>query len=161
MNTLRQSGLLAALALSLSWLNPAGAQAETVDEVLSFKTAPPGVVFEIVSGDPARLKKVLPQVRKDILRLRARFKDLSIAVVSHGDEQFALTRKNQERYKETQASVRSLVMDEKVDFHVCGTYASMRNVDEKEFPDYVDVAPHGPVQIKTYIEFGYVKILVE
>lgn len=161
MSTLRQSGLLVAFLLPLLWLNPATAQAETVDDVLSYKEAPPGVVFEIISSDPAKLKKVLPHVRKDIARLRARFKDLSIAVVSHGDEQFALTRKNQERYKETRASVRSLVMDDKVDFHVCGTYASMRNVDEKEFPDYVDVAPHGPVQIKTYIEFGYVKILVE
>jgi len=103
---------------------------------------------------------VIPAVRRDIDRLRARFPGLDIAVVSHGKEQFALTYENREDYAEVQDQVQSLVNNMRVTFHVCGTYARMHGVEVEEFPEYVDVAPYGPGQVKSYIEFGYVKILV-
>jgi len=158
MRHLRKSGswVLVLLAIALSQT----AKAETVAEILALQKAPPGVVFEIVSGDEDRLEEVLPKVRGDMGKLRAKFPGLSIAVVSHGDEQFALSNGEDERNDTTRSLVQSLVNDDKVSFHVCGTYAQMKGVDENAFPDYVDVAPHGPSQIRNYVDFGYIKILV-
>lgn len=135
--------------------------ADTVEEVLSYKDAPAGVVFEIVSDDEDQLERALPTVKLGIAKLRKRFPGLPIAVVSHGQEQFALTEDNRDAYRQTHKQVQSLVADDKTNFHVCGTFAAMNNVGEDEFPDYVDVAPHGPLQIRSYEEFGYVKILVD
>jgi intracellular sulfur oxidation DsrE/DsrF family protein len=124
------------------------------------QTAPPeGVVFEIVSGDPQQLRKAIPQVQNYIERLRTRFPKLQVAVVSHGEEQFALTRKNEKQYAEVHRAVKSLQASD-VPVHVCAAYAAMNNVAPEDFPDYVDVAATGPSEIRTYREFGYVLVQV-
>lgn len=148
------------VVLGLLVLKTSALHAESTADVLAYKKAPAGVVFEIVSGDEDFLEQALPKVRKDIANLRKRFPGLPIVVVSHGNEQFALTRDNRDDHENSQDQVQSLVTDNNVTFHVCGTYARMRNVDEDEFPDYVDVAPHGPEQIKAYLDLGYIRILV-
>lgn len=139
----------------------ANTRADSVTEVLDYKHPPAGVIFEIVSDDEDYLWQVLPTVQQDIDRLRARFPKLAIAIVSHGMEQLALTYENREDYAEIQDQVQRLVHEKHITFHVCGTYARMHGVDEDEFPEYIDVAPYGPAQVKSYIEFGYVKILVD
>lgn len=158
MNFLKNAiaGMLIFLAATL----PRTGAAETVADVLAMQKAPVGVVFEIVSDDNDRLEQVLPPLRKDIERLREKFPKLDIAVVSHGDEQFALSNDKTEGNKATRYLVQSLVDGDKVTFHVCGTYAQMRGVDAGAFPSYVDVAPHGPSQIRNYVDFGYLKIVV-
>jgi len=137
------------------------ARAETVEEILLMKKAPVGVVFEIVSNNPDELAKVLPTVQKDVQRLHERFPGLDIAVVSHGMEQFALTRKNQSKFSKTNQEVQSLAKDPNTTFHVCGAFAAMHNVSPEDFPDYVDVAAHGPLQIQTYMDFGYLKVKID
>lgn len=137
------------------------ARAETVEQILNMKKAPVGVVFEIVSNDSNDLAKVLPGVKKDIARLHKQFPGLDIAVVSHGMEQFALTKKNEAKYAQTNKEVQSLTSDPNTTFHVCGTFAAMHNVEPEDFPSYVDVAPHGPAQIRTYVDFGYLKVKVK
>ena len=137
------------------------AQAETVEEILQMKKAPFGVVFEIVSNNPDELAKVLPTVQKDVQRLHERFPGLDIAVVSHGMEQFALTKKNQTKFSKTNQEVQSLAKDPNTTFHVCGAFAAMHNVSPEDFPDYVDVAAHGPLQIQTYVDFGYLKVKID
>lgn len=137
------------------------ARAETVEQVLAMEKEPVGVVFEIVSNNPDELAKVLPTVQKDIQRLHKRFPGLDIAVVSHGMEQFALTKKNKSRYSKTNQEVQSLAKDPNTTFHVCGAFAELHNVGPEDFPDYVDVAAHGPLQIQTYMDFGYLKIKVD
>jgi len=137
------------------------ARAETIEEVLAMKKEPIGVVFEIISDNPDELAKVLPTVQKDVQRLHKRFPGLDIAVVSHGMEQFALTKKNKSKYEKTNQEVQSLAKDPNLTFHVCGTFAEMHNVAPEDFPDYVDVAAHGPLQIQTYMDFGYLRIKVD
>lgn len=149
------------LAVTLLAISTLTVQAESMEQVLASKETPVGVVFEIVSNNPNELATVLPKVRDDIQRLRKRFPKLDIAVVSHGQEQFALTKKNKSKYGETNKEVQSLAADPNTTFHVCGTFAEMNNVSPEDFPDYVDVAAHGPQQIRTYMEFGYLKILVD
>ena len=119
------------------------------------------IVFEIVSGDSERLRWAIPAVQQYIRQLRQRFPELPIAVVSHGKEQFSLTRDKQKKYNKVHKGIQSLVKDSNVPVHVCGTYADWHNVDESEFPDYVDVAAAGPVQINDYRQLGYLLVKVK
>lgn len=129
-----------------------------IEHLLSLKEAPTGVIFEIVSGSANNLEWALPQTKKYINKLRAQFPTLDIAIVTHGNEQFALKTSNTKKYKKVHSLTQQLVQDDKIPLHVCGTYANMKNVEEEEFPDYVDVTAAGPATINDYISLGYTLI---
>lgn len=136
------------------------ANANSFKWILNEQKAPPGVVIEIVSGDAMHLKTLLPEIRSNIEKLRAKFPELPVAIVSHGTEQFMMTRSNASKAPETHRLLQSLVKDDDVDFHVCGTHASWFNVTPEDFPEYVDVTPAGPTQIRHYEELGYELIVL-
>jgi intracellular sulfur oxidation DsrE/DsrF family protein len=124
--------------------------------------APPsGVVFEVVQGQRDALDWALPMINEQITRLRERFPNLPIAVVSHGNEQFALQQEAADEKRELHRTVQDLVRNEDVPVHVCGTYASLFNIGAESFPDYVDFAPSGPAQISAYLELGYERLVIE
>jgi len=131
---------------------------EQVEEILSLKEAPAGIVFEIVTGESNSLEWALPETQNYIKELRARFPDLDIAIVTHGDEQFALKATNKKKYKKVHSLTQQLVQKDQVPLHVCGTFASWKNISEEEFPEYVDVAAAGPATINDYIALGYILI---
>lgn len=131
-----------------------------IEDVLALKQAPSGIIFEIVTGAENSLKWALPQTKRYIKKLRHRFPKIDIAIVTHGNEQFALTKKNDKKYKKIHSLTQQLVQDENIPLHVCGTYAEMNNVGEEEFPDYVDVTAAGPATINDYISLGYVLIKI-
>ena len=103
---------------------------------------------------------LLPRVRADIARIRARFPETEFAVVSHGREEFALQSRYRQEYESLHDQVRSLVSDD-IPVHVCETHASWYGVTAEDFPDYVDVAPTGPGQVAVYREMGYEVIFVD
>jgi len=129
-----------------------------VERVLALDQAPPGVVFEVVSGNPDRLNAVIPQVTSYAERLRARFPDLPVAVVTHGSEQFSLLSSEQDSYGDLHAQVRALTGEKDVDVHVCGNHASWRSKTAADFPDYVDVAVAASQKMGEYRERGFVVI---
>jgi len=133
---------------------------DDIDHILARSEAPTGVVFEIVSSDAQALQALLPKVRDYVTRLRNRFPDIGLAVVSHGREELALTRGNRERYGEVHRQVQDLV-SARVPVHVCGTYAGWHGLTPEEFPEYVDVVSQGPTQVRDYREFGYLHVVVE
>jgi len=143
------------LIITLALLNSTLANALSVDDILKQKQPPPGIVFEIVSGDSSFLDKRLPSLRKDIKQLRERFPGLSIAIVSHGQEQFALTRENSQNAKTAHSLVRQLVNESEVNVHVCETFAGWQGISAEDFPDYIDVSATGPAQINDYLELDY------
>jgi len=132
---------------------------DDIAHILARNEAPTGVVFEIVTSDAQALQTLLPKVRDYVTRLRARFPEVGLAVVSHGREELALTRGNRERYGEVHRQVQDLVGD-RVPVHVCGTYAGWQGVSPEEFPPYVDVVSQGPTQLRDYREFGYLHVVV-
>ena len=146
------------LFAALAGFQSSAVATDDVEALLALEEAPAGVVFEIVSGDADTLGKLLPGVRADIERLRARFPGLPVAIVSHGEEQFALTTKNLESDPELDVIAEEMVTGKDVDLHVCGTYAGWFGVDPEDFPDYVDVAATGPAQINDYRALDYVLI---
>jgi intracellular sulfur oxidation DsrE/DsrF family protein len=137
----------------------AGNQQE-IERLLAQPDAPFGVVFEIVEGSDAALQWAIPAINKYVKQLRERFPDIGLAVVSHGSEQFGLMKSKQKENAQVHKTVQSLVASD-VPVHVCGTHASWRGKEAKDFPDYVDVAPAGPTEIRNYEAMGYVLIELE
>lgn len=139
--------------LLCSALAQAGNQ-QDIDDILAQPEAPMGVVFEVLAGADG-LEWAIPKIVEYSAQLRARFADIGIAVVSHGREQFALQTSKSQAYAEIHRKVKSLVKDQHIPVHVCGTHAAWRGLGEEDFPDYVDVAPAGPAQINDYVAIGY------
>ena len=135
--------------------------AEQIKEILSHKEAPAGIIFEIVTGESNSLEWALPETQGYIKELRARFPELEIAIVTHGNEQFALQKKKDKKYKKVHSLTQQLVNKDHVPLHVCGTYAGWKGVSEEDFPDYVDVAAAGPATINDYIALGYTLIKLQ
>ncbi|NRP95240.1 DsrE/DsrF-like family protein [Marinobacterium sp. xm-g-59] len=149
--------LLLRVLLPLCVLFSGAASAKTVKEILALEEAPPGVVFEILAPNPQQWQRIQPRLMDAIDSLRSAFPDLDIAVVSHGNEQFALTTENESKFPLLHQGVRDLG-ESGVDVHVCETFASWSNVTAEAFPDYVDVAPSGPAQINNYVAMGYLLV---
>jgi len=133
---------------------------ETVSSLLTDRSRPDGVVFEIVSDDDDLLEDLLPALANDIERLRKAWPGLPIAIVSHGREQFLLATKNRKEAEDAHSLVKQLMNEKKVDVHVCGTHAGWYGMAPEDFPDYVDVTTTGPAQINDYEEMGYTLIVL-
>lgn len=150
------------LSLFLLTLLPLPLPADTTEDVtrlLGQKTPPFGVVFEIAEEDDDALNWAIPEVKKQIIRLRKKYPTINLAVVSHGYEQFALATDERTEFEDLHGNVESLGKDN-VDVHVCGTHASWYGKSDEDFPAYVDVSPAGPAQINDYASLGYVVVRV-
>lgn len=145
------------LIFLFSVLLPTLSCANDIDSILAKEQSPAGIVFEIVSGEEGLLEELLPAVNADIKRLRLRFPDIAIAIVTHGTEQFDLTIDKKKNSK-AHSLVERLVKSNEVDVHVCGTHAEWYGVMPEDFPDYVNVSAEGPAQINDYQELGYILI---
>ena len=75
--------------------------------------------------------------------------------MSHGSEQFQLTRKSAKKQKAAISILEDLVRNENVDLHVCGTHSSWVGIPDSSYIDIVDVAVSGPAKINDYINLGY------
>ena len=149
-------GLVALVALT----GPACAAPLTLDELLARPVAPAGVVFEIVDRDAGALEVALPWVKQAAQRLKARHPGLPMALVTHGQEMFALQTGKGAGNEAIHQIAESLSRDDGIPVHVCETYAGWRGVAAEDFPAYVDVAPSGPSQIKNYEALDYVRLVV-
>ena len=161
-HTHRHHHLVRLLLATLLMLGTAAqaSDATSVEQLLAQDDAPFGVVFEIVEQDEDALQWAMPLINRHVQRLRARFPDIGLAVVSHGREEFALMKEREAENRAVHETVQSLLADD-VPVHVCGTHASWRGKGEADFPDYVDVAPAGPTAIRNYEAMGYVRIEVQ
>ncbi len=150
---------LGLIALFLS-AEPSLAAPPTLDDLLARKTAPPGVVFEIVDSDPGALELALPWVKKAAQRIKTRFPNVPMALVTHGQEMFALQTEKRASNQTIHKIAQSLSKDDGIQVHVCETYANRRGLAAEDFPAYVDVAPEGPAQIRNYEALDYVRLVV-
>ena len=139
---------------------PASASGTSLETVLAQHSAPAGVVFEIVDRDPAALELALPWVKQAAERLKTRHPQLPMALVTHGQEMFALQASQRDRNPQVHQLVESLGRDQGIPVHVCETYAGWRGLGAEHFPAYVDVAPSGPAQLRNYEMLDYVRVVV-
>ena len=156
---MRKTLLLISLLITSLFNVAQGDTAVQIEHILK-QEEPFGVVFEIVQGDDDALQWAIPAVNQYLKKLRQRFPDINLAVVSHGSEQFGLMKSEQKNQAKVHQLVQSLVSSE-VPVHVCGTHASWYGKDAEDFPDYVDVTPAGPTEIRNYKEMGYELVIIE
>ena len=133
----------------------------SINRLLNQAEAPEGVVFEIITDDDDGLEWAIPRTQKYIKQLHARFPQLAIAVVTHGREMFSLQKRDVYGAREVHEQVQSLIQDQNVALHACGTYAGWRGLADEDFPDYVDVTASGPATINDYVALGYIKIIID
>lgn len=152
--------LLSVFALTSPALFAMEEDQEEVNYILAEDKAPDGVVFELIGGEGDYLLHALEKVEKFKAQLHKKFPGLDIAVVSHGSEQFNLTKNKMEKAKESHKKVQRLVASD-VPVHICETHASWRGVTPEDFPDYITVSSTGPAQIREYQELGYELIVIE
>jgi len=137
----------------------ADSSSSSVHKLISNGQAPEGVVFEIVSGNTQYLNWAMPEAEKLSRQLRNKYPSLDIAIVTHGWEQFSLTKKQLSRNTSLKKSIKTLIKTD-VQIHVCGTHAEYNGVTAEEFSELIDVAAAGPSQINDYIKLGYIKIKI-
>jgi len=146
------------IALSLASANERPEELPELDEILAIiqgETLPEGVVFTVYEYEEDALEWVVPRLSYYVDLLRAHYKNLPIAVVSHGDEILSLTNEQRTIYKKVHIAIKRLVDGKAVSFHICGSYADYNGLTEQDFPDYIDVVPFGPAQISDYQSVGY------
>ena len=145
--------------LTLFSLPALASSQEDVEKILAMPAPPFGVVFEIAGKDKKALSWAIPEVNGYVEKLRSRFPDIGIAVVTHGNEQFALMTKQRSSNQAVHDGVAALVKN-KVQVHVCGSNAANHGVKPEDFPDYVDVSSAGPVEIRNYQSMDYLLVRV-
>lgn len=147
------------LFMALALMMPAKASDVEIEKILAMKTMPDGIVFEVVSGNEDYLKTALSKFERYQKKLKAKFPKIDLAIVTHGSEQFSLTKDNKKKYAETHKRVQR-ISDSDVPVHICETHASWRDITAEDFPDYVNVSAQGPIQIRQYQELGYILIIL-
>jgi intracellular sulfur oxidation DsrE/DsrF family protein len=144
-----------ALLLVMLLIPGSAAAQPQIEALLNQTSEPAGVVFEVLEEDEDALTWALPLVQQLAERLRARFPELPIAVVTHGREQFGLLTANKEgRLAGIHNEAQDLTAAQ-VDLHVCGVHASWDGHVPEDFPAYIDVAASGPALINDYRALGY------
>lgn len=146
--------ILLAVLLGLPQTLLAG-EREAVESILDSGRPVKGVVFEIMGGDAASLKRAIIRTRGYVYQLRGMNKDIKLAVLSRGLEQFSLLKHTAEENHKLHKQVQKLVKNLNVPVQVCGRFAGMNDVESKEFLDIVEVVDSAPVQLETYRYNGY------
>ena len=154
----KQIVLFVALCLSHQFLM--AAQHTGIEKILASDDRPDGIVFELLSWDENTWTWAAPLLNNYRNRLLQKFPGLDIAVVSHGGEQFQLTKELALEQPEAIATLTDL-SNAGVNIHVCGVHSSWKNISQDNYIDIVDVSPSGPAQINDYINLGYTKILLK
>lgn len=133
---------------------------EEIDAIIAERPAPDGILFVIGDEDHEALDWIMPRVLLYVSQIRSRHPDLSIAVLSHGDEMLALLESQAGNHPDVHTALAKLAeMD--VIFHVCGSFASLNHIDPGDFAPLVDVVPFAPDQIRDYQSLGFRVVSVE
>ena len=130
-----------------------------IDDIL-IAEKPEGVLFLVMEQDEEAFNWVLPRVIHYTQQLRDKWQDLTIVVLSHGEEMLALRAEYRLLHEQMHQDILMLVSKHDVLFQVCGSYANFSDVAPSEFPDYIDVVPFAPAEIDNYrlMEFKIINL---
>lgn len=131
----------------------------SVEMILASDQKPEGIVFELLSWDENTWTWAAPLLKDYREKLLAKYPDIDIAVVSHGGEQFQLTKAEAVNQPLAVETLQTL-SDEGVNLYVCGTHSSWKNISEDSYIDIVNVSPSGPARINDYLNLGYTRVLL-
>jgi len=133
---------------------------QEVENILALEKAPVGVLFELIGRENGKyLPEGLEKVEAYKIQLQEKFPDIKVAVVTHGAEQFELTKENAVKQSKTQNIVKRIT-DEDVPVHVCSNHASWRGKTEIDFPSYVLASSGAGDQMREYEDQGYTRVRI-
>jgi len=132
---------------------------QEIQSILQQKKAPIGVVFEVLENEEKDIIWTLQKINQASQKLRQRFPKIGIAVVSHGNELFALTKDKKSAYSKVHSLVEQMNRNN-IPIQVCGTAASWKDKTISDFPNYIDVVEAAPEKIEFYEDLGYLLIEV-
>ncbi len=147
--------------LLLTMLMSSAIYARGIDDILKMKEQPAGIVFEVIEPGNDDWDWVIPKVENYTKRLRERFPDLPVVLVSHGREQFMLLKSDARENKQRQHALQSFMTSHDVTVHVCAVHASWLDKTPEDFVDFIDVAASSPAQINDYLKLDYELIMLK
>ena len=136
-------------------------KASQIEDILTLKEEPPGVVFELIESTGYAWTWAAPKIRNYVSQLREKFPNIDLAIVSHGREQFSLTKKSTTLIVEEVSILKDMNKKDSVDISVCGTHSQWLNVSKENYLPFINVAESGPALINDYKNLGYINILLE
>jgi intracellular sulfur oxidation DsrE/DsrF family protein len=116
---------------------------------------PAGMAFLVREHSEDAYDWILPRLERYIALLREHWSDLPVAVVSHGEEIFALLKERQPANAGYGEQIDRLVTLQGVTFQVCGAFAALSGFEASDFIDPVEVVDSAPYQIMDYRTMGY------
>jgi intracellular sulfur oxidation DsrE/DsrF family protein len=131
-----------------------------VERLLAADRPPEGVVFELLAWDQRTWSWAAPMIADLRAQLRRKYPAVPVAIVSHGGEQFQLTRSRALQQPGAVDQLTGLV-EEGVELHVCGAHSLWQQVPLSDYLEIVDVVPSGPARVNDYVELGYTLILLQ
>ncbi|MEJ2317001.1 MAG: DsrE family protein [Gammaproteobacteria bacterium] len=122
---------------------------------------PEGVLMHTREYDESAFYWVAPRLEYYVMLLRKAYPSMPLVILSHGDEMAALTTPKISEYPEVSTIIQRLVETYGVDFQVCGRFAAINNLDESDFPGFVNMIPSAPTALADYRDLGYELISIE
>lgn len=132
---------------------------DEISYILNSNPAPSGVVFEMLTHEESSWPVALTYIQKSAERLRTKFPDMPVVIVSHGMEEFALVKSSDVANVKVQKKVQSLLKNN-IKVEVCGTFAEWNGYESKDFPEYITVVDQAPVSIDFYEQDGFEVIVI-
>jgi len=136
-------------------------KASQIEDILTLNEEPPGVVFELIESTGYAWTWAAPKIRSYVSQLREKFPNIDLAIVSHGREQFSLTKKSTSSITEEVSILQNINKQDSVDISVCGSHSLWFNVSRENYLPFINVAESGPALINDYKNLGYINILLE
>ena len=120
-----------------------------------------GVIIEIMTWS-TNWNDLIDLVNPIVDQIKQISESIDIVIVSHGGEQFKLTKKNlsAESLKANKGlspitRLESLSKSNKITISVCGAYSGMQSFDNDRFAPFINVADSGPALINDYLNLDY------
>lgn len=149
--------LIAAAVLMLLAALPAGAGdarwGTAKDENTTY--APQKVLYDLVSGKPARIKNILDRISMLQNLYGADPFDASIVVVIHGEAIPAFAVENTKRYEDLMVRAASLIQSGVIRFRMCKASAALQGFAAKDVHGFVTMVPMADAEIVRLQAEGY------
>ena len=136
-------------------------KASQIEDILTLNEEPPGVVFELIESTGYAWTWAAPKIRSYVSQLREKFPNIDLAIVSHGREQFSLTKKSTSSITEEVSILQNINKKDSVDISVCGSHSLWFNVSRENYLPFINVAESGPALINDYKNLGFIIVLLE
>lgn len=132
---------------------------DDVRELISNSSDVDGIVFEVLEFEARTWDWASDMIEKSSLLLKEYDSEIDIVVVSHGMDQFQLTKKAKILQEQSISLLENMVKNNTLSVSVCGAHSNMYGISEAAYISRVDVVDSGPATINDYRNLGY-KILL-